>query len=91
MRFDRREFLKASGLAAMSFSGFARNSSARPQEKQPSRPNILYLHTHDIGRYIQPYGYDVPTPNMQKLAGEGVLFRNMFSAAPTCSPGRAAC
>lgn len=53
-------------------------------------PNILYLHSHDTGRYIQPYGYAVPTPNLQRLAEEGVLFRHAFCAAPTCSPSRAA-
>ncbi len=52
--------------------------------------NIIYLHTHDIGRYVQPYGYPVQTPNLQRLAEEGVLFRNAFCAAPTCSPSRAA-
>jgi arylsulfatase A-like enzyme len=35
-------------------------------------------------------GYAVPTPNLQKLAGEGTLFRRCFCAAPTCSPSRAA-
>jgi arylsulfatase A-like enzyme len=54
------------------------------------RPNILYIHSHDTGRYIQPYGYPVPTPNLQRLAEEGVLFRQAFCAAPTCSPSRAA-
>lgn len=52
--------------------------------------NILYLHSHDTGRYIQPYGYDVPTPNLQRFAEQGVLFRNAFCAGPTCSPSRAA-
>lgn len=55
-----------------------------------TRPNILYLHSHDTGRYIQPYGYAVPTPNLQKLAGQSVLFRQAFCANPTCSPSRAA-
>src|SRR5579884_3672098 len=54
-----------------------------------ARPNILYIHSHDTGRYLQPYGHPVPTPNLQKLASEGVLFRQAFSAAPTCSPSRA--
>ncbi|HYI25095.1 MAG TPA: sulfatase [Thermomicrobiales bacterium] len=54
------------------------------------RPNILYLHSHDTGRYVQPYGYAVDTPNYQRLAEDGILFRNAFSAAPTCSPSRAA-
>ena len=53
-------------------------------------PNILYIHSHDTGRYAQPYGFAVPTPRIQRLAEEGVLFRQAFNAAPTCSPSRAA-
>jgi N-sulfoglucosamine sulfohydrolase len=52
-------------------------------------PNILYLHSHDTGRYVQPYGHPVPTPNIQRLADQGVLFRKAFCAAPTCSASRA--
>ena len=53
-------------------------------------PNIVYLHSHDTGRHVQPYGYAVATPNIQRLAEEGTLFRQAFSAAPVCSPSRAA-
>lgn len=56
----------------------------------PVRPNILLITSHDTGRYLQPYGHAVPTPHLQRLAEEGVLFRQAFSAAPTCSPSRAA-
>lgn len=52
-------------------------------------PNILYLHSHDTGRYVQPYGHPVPTPNIQRLADQGILFRRAFCAAPTCSASRA--
>jgi arylsulfatase A-like enzyme len=55
-----------------------------------ARPNILYIHSHDTGRYCQPYGHAIPTPNMQRLAEQGVLFRNNFCANPTCSASRAA-
>jgi N-sulfoglucosamine sulfohydrolase len=54
------------------------------------RPNVLYLHSHDTGRYVQPYGHPVPTPAYQRLAQEGVLFRQNFCLGPTCSPSRAA-
>jgi len=54
-----------------------------------AQPNILYLHSHDTGRYVQPYGHPVPTPNIQRLADQGVLFRRAFCAAPTCSASRA--
>jgi arylsulfatase A-like enzyme len=80
---SRRELMKDLALAT-SFLGT--RSQAAPAE----RPNILYLHSHDTGRYIQPYGYSVPTPHLQKLAEEGILFRRAFDAAPTCSPSRAA-
>jgi N-sulfoglucosamine sulfohydrolase len=56
---------------------------------RPSLPNVLYLHSHDTGRYVQPYGHPVPTPNIQRLADQGVLFRKAFCAAPTCSASRA--
>jgi N-sulfoglucosamine sulfohydrolase len=52
-------------------------------------PNILYLHSHDTGRFVQPYGHPVPTPNIQRLADQGILFRRAFCAAPTCSASRA--
>ncbi|HAT09872.1 MAG TPA: sulfatase [Planctomycetes bacterium] len=53
-------------------------------------PNILYLNSHDTGRVIQPMGYAVRTPNIQRLADEGALFRDCHNAGPTCSPSRAA-
>jgi N-sulfoglucosamine sulfohydrolase len=53
-------------------------------------PNIIYLHSHDTGRYVQPYGYAAPTPNIQQLAEGGILFRQAFCCAPTCSASRAA-
>lgn len=52
-------------------------------------PNILYLHSHDTGRYIQPYGHAIPAPNLQKLSEEGVIFRQAFCGNPTCSASRA--
>lgn len=55
----------------------------------PERPNILYLHSHDSGRYVQPYGHAVHTPAIQRLAEQGMLFRQAFCAAPVCSASRA--
>lgn len=55
-----------------------------------NRPNIIYLNSHDTGRWIQPYGYPVSTPNLQRFAEDAVVFRNAFCMNPTCSPSRAA-
>lgn len=52
--------------------------------------NIALIHCHDTGRYISPYGFAVDTPHMLRAAQEGMLFRQMYCAAPACSPSRAA-
>jgi len=52
--------------------------------------NIVYLHAHDAGRFVQPYGYPVETPHLMKFARQAVLFRKAFCVAPTCGPSRAA-
>ena len=80
---SRRQFI--SRAAVISSAALAPQAS----RAAVTRPNIVYLHSHDSGRYLQPYGHAVPTPNIQKLASQGILFRQAFSAAPTCSPSRA--
>ncbi len=54
------------------------------------RPNVIYLHSHDTGRHVQPYGHAVPTPSIQRLAEQGILFRRAFATTATCSGSRAA-
>jgi N-sulfoglucosamine sulfohydrolase len=78
---SRRAFLAGTTTAA---------ALAAQSQTSSQPPNIIYIHSHDSGRYLQPYGHAVSTPNLQKFASEGVLFRRAFSAAPTCSPSRAA-
>lgn len=56
----------------------------------PKRPNVVYVHSHDTGRHIQPYGKPVPTPALQALAEDGILFHQPFCCNQTCSPSRAA-
>jgi len=51
--------------------------------------NIIYMHTHDTGRFIEPYGHGIPTPHLKQMADEGTLFRQAYNAGPTCSPSRA--
>lgn len=84
----RRNFLKASVVGAVG-AVLASGKSASAFPSSASRPNIIYIHSHDTGRFTSPYGYSVPTPNLQRLAEEGILFRHAFNAAPTCSPSRA--
>jgi N-sulfoglucosamine sulfohydrolase len=100
---DRRNFILQAGLSSLAIGipistdknapGTTRDETVEKNVVRSNgtskRPNILYLHSHDTGRYIQPYGFPVPTPNLQKLAEEGVLFKKYFTTHPTSSASRA--
>src|SRR3954447_26546223 len=61
-------------------------------EKAPSRPNIIFLLTDDMGYGdVGCYGGRfVPTPNIDRLAAEGTKFNQFYAASPVCSPSRTA-
>src|SRR5687767_13001961 len=56
------------------------------------KPNIIYIMTDDLGYAdLSCYGRkDYQTPNLDKLAAEGMKFMNAYAAAPVCTPTRAA-
>lgn len=57
----------------------------------PERPNILWLVAEDLGPYLPSFGDStITTPNLSRLAAEGVCYDNVFSPSPVCSPSRAA-
>lgn len=64
---------------------------------EASRPNILFVFADDWGRYAGAYAKVdgrpslndvVQTPNVDRIAREGVTFRNAFVTAPSCTPCR---
>lgn len=70
---------------------------ANPAHAADQRWNILFCFADDWGRYASCYqGLDgrptlndiVKTPNVDRMAREGVLFRNAFVNAPSCTPCR---
>jgi N-sulfoglucosamine sulfohydrolase len=68
------------GIAAAADSGVA---------PKPKRPNILWLVSEDNDPLLGCYGDKFAhTPNLDKLAAEGVLYRNAFANAPVCAASR---
>ena len=83
----RRDFLKTSGFASvyMSISGCNFFS-----EKKFAKPNIIFILADDLG-----YGelgccgqQKIKTPNIDRLAAEGMKFTQHYSGSPVCAPSR---
>ncbi len=58
-----------------------------------SRPNIVFIHAESMdGRKMGCMGHPAlknATPNMDRLASEGVLYKNAYTNCPVCNPSRA--
>ena len=53
------------------------------------RPNILLIFTDDQGiNDVGCYGSEIPTPNIDRLASEGLKFEQWYSASSICTPSR---
>ncbi|WP_248722398.1 sulfatase [Seonamhaeicola sp. ML3] len=67
------------------------SETVKTSQNLPERPNILWLVTEDMGAYIAPFGdTTVATPNLSRLADEGVIYPNLYSTSGVCAPSRAA-
>ena len=54
-----------------------------------TRPNILWLVAEDLSPIVPPYGdRTVATPNLGRLAAEGIRYTNAFSVSGVCAPSR---
>lgn len=68
---------------------FGQPENQRNDSFQP--PNILWLVLEDMSPIIGAYGdHTVETPNISRLASEGVTYTNVYSTSGVCAPSRAA-
>lgn len=85
--------LTAAGLSACGGNPEGRNAFTEKENNShsPNRPNIVILLTDDQGYGdVCCYGGDVQTPNLDRLAGEGMRFTNFYAGAAASTPSRAA-
>lgn len=72
----------------------ARNQTTPPSPARPTaaRPNLVIFLADDLGyKDTGPYANrDVRTPNLDRLANQGIAFDRAFVASPACAPSRAA-
>ncbi|TFG43024.1 MAG: sulfatase, partial [Bacteroidia bacterium] len=74
------------GLSAVSLLA-ANNASG---QQTPKQPNILWISTEDMSPHLGCYGDNVAkTPNIDRLASQGVRYTNVFTTAAISAPCRA--
>ncbi len=87
---SRREFLKGSlaGAACLGLGGLSIPALAGSQRK----PNFVIIFCDDLGyQDVGCFGSPlIKTPNIDRMAAEGMRFTDFHSAAPVCTPSRAA-
>jgi uncharacterized sulfatase len=87
---NRRDFLKNCAVAA-SVVLSERLAGAGYAGSESQRPNILWIIAEDLSPDLACYGTAiVKTPNIDKLASQGVRYTNAFTTSPVCSPSRSA-
>ena len=89
-RIGRRDFMKAAVAGVASLAAW----NCRFFVKSAKRPNILFVMSDDhsanaIGCYRSHLAGFVNTPNLDRLAAEGVRFQNCFCTNSLCTPSRA--
>ena len=91
---NRRDFLKmlTLGAATVALPGCRNNGSASNAPVSKMRTNIILIMIDDLGWMdLHCQGnMRLDTPNIDRLASQGMRFTDAYSAAPVCSPTRAA-
>ncbi len=65
-------------------------SDGPPPEAPPARPNVLFIAVDDLRPEFGAYGReDIHAPNLDRLAGEGVVFERAYVNVPVCGASRA--
>jgi arylsulfatase A-like enzyme len=74
-------------LIAAGLAGSCSQQAAKDDDKD--LPNILIIYTDDVGYGdVGIYGGSIPTPNIDRLAREGIMFTNSYTTSATCTPSR---
>lgn len=90
--YDRRSFLKAIGIgtASLTLEGCVSGDGQPSSGGTANKPNIVFIVVDDMGwADLGCYGSrQIQTPNIDRLAAEGVRFTQAYSGCTVCAPAR---
>lgn len=76
-------------ITVLLFAAILFGESSAVAAPQPQQPNILWLTSEDHGPQMGCYGDALATtPNVDRLASQGMLYTRVWSCAPVCAPAR---
>jgi arylsulfatase A-like enzyme len=91
-KISRRSFIKAASWGTLSLGACGCNGSMRQRANGPSaKPNIIFIMADDLGYGdVSCYNpnFRIRTPNIDKLAAEGIRFTDAHSPSAVCTPTR---
>ncbi|MHC4682429.1 MAG: sulfatase-like hydrolase/transferase [Planctomycetota bacterium] len=89
--YSRREFINTVGLAAAVVSGVPLSCrDALGGVDKSDHPNVLFVAVDDLRPELGCYGHKiVHSPNIDRLAREGMKFNRVYCQVAICSPSRA--
>jgi hypothetical protein len=86
---DRRKFLRTAATSALAAPFFISSAIGAATGR---KPNIVFIMADDLGlRHLGCYGgKQIRTPNIDRLAAEGIRFTETYAGCTVCAPSRRA-
>lgn len=87
---NRRDFIKAAGVSVASFGALSVCGSNATGASSKRKPNIIFMFADDLGYGdLGCYGQkEISTPNLDRMAAEGMRFSQHYAGSTVCAPSR---
>jgi len=81
--------MKKKLIPTLTLSGLHVFAASTPDRSAPPKPNVLFITCDDLNVDLSVYGHSqVKSPNIDRLAAQGVRFNNAYAQFPACMPSR---
>src|SRR2546429_7072362 len=87
----RKSILFSRRVATLAFAFVSAFAVLGRAEAKPPHPNLIFILSDDLGyNDVSCYGQTrFATPNLDRMAAEGMRFTSAYASCPRCGPGRA--